>query len=544
MANFQFENIIPWGQTGGDTGLSSRLKLQRNFDKIKTWADALNIPSADSFTAWGRTFWQNGQPNTIDGTLTDVENIEMTGNIIFNDNSHIYEDSSRRLNLFGYEGILAKGNLTVDGAVVINDSSNFAPLVVKSSKVSGTSKWTGIDFNHIINDTDTFYGGIRMDAVNGHLMRYNSSHAPFIVWDSSDFDPSDFLTSHQSLADYITGIAAGSGLQADMLTVTWNGGTSTDHITVPFATQAGKLKMISAQKTSPTGANYIDILEGTFAFSCDNLTTTGTDNAGLQVGYSVDKWQITALGGHLFIRQNDDANGTPTEWTAWRTVLDSANWTSFIDLTTLATKTEVNAKQATLKAYDSRQSDPTGLEFDSIDGPLGVSGGRLYFNVLPLDGGTMTGDLNLGAHQLKFQSGSIENTTLDGGYMHLLSQGGQFHFHGSGGTYGTCVAAAFTQQSDIRLKDVTRRLKLSVEDIAEAPMIGFTWKGDENGKEHVGSVAQYWRDVLPQAVQEDADGSLSMDYGTIALASAVTAARKAVALEQRVSELERLLATK
>lgn len=43
MANFQFEDIIPWGQTNGDTGLSSRLKLKRNFDKIKAWADALNL---------------------------------------------------------------------------------------------------------------------------------------------------------------------------------------------------------------------------------------------------------------------------------------------------------------------------------------------------------------------------------------------------------------------------------------------------------------------------------------------------------------------
>lgn len=43
MATIQFEDIIPWGQTNGDTGLSSRLKLKRNFDKIKAWADALDL---------------------------------------------------------------------------------------------------------------------------------------------------------------------------------------------------------------------------------------------------------------------------------------------------------------------------------------------------------------------------------------------------------------------------------------------------------------------------------------------------------------------
>ena len=35
-----FEHIVPWGQPDGDTGLSSRLKLQRNFEKIKAWVDA------------------------------------------------------------------------------------------------------------------------------------------------------------------------------------------------------------------------------------------------------------------------------------------------------------------------------------------------------------------------------------------------------------------------------------------------------------------------------------------------------------------------
>ena len=34
-----FEDILPWGSEGGDTGLSARLKLKRNFEKIKMWFD-------------------------------------------------------------------------------------------------------------------------------------------------------------------------------------------------------------------------------------------------------------------------------------------------------------------------------------------------------------------------------------------------------------------------------------------------------------------------------------------------------------------------
>ena len=36
----QFEDILPWGSEGGDTGLSSRLKLKRNFEKIKMLLDS------------------------------------------------------------------------------------------------------------------------------------------------------------------------------------------------------------------------------------------------------------------------------------------------------------------------------------------------------------------------------------------------------------------------------------------------------------------------------------------------------------------------
>ena len=108
---------------------------------------------------------------------------------------------------------------------------------------------------------------------------------------------------------------------------------------------------------------------------------------------------------------------------------------------------------------------------------------------------------------------------------------------------GAARATRWDTSSDERLKDVTERLEPSAEAIAAAPIVTFRWK-EGDGNENLGTLAQYWQTVFPQAVHEGVDGLLSMEYSTIALASAVTAARKAVALEQRVSELERLLATK
>ena len=96
-----------------------------------------------------------------------------------------------------------------------------------------------------------------------------------------------------------------------------------------------------------------------------------------------------------------------------------------------------------------------------------------------------------------------------------------------------------TALSDIRKKNVTGEVELDVNAIALARLIRFTWKDRKFDKnEHVGGIAQEWQKILPEAVHESADGTLSMDYGAIGVISAVTLARKVVEQERRLEELE------
>ena len=96
-----------------------------------------------------------------------------------------------------------------------------------------------------------------------------------------------------------------------------------------------------------------------------------------------------------------------------------------------------------------------------------------------------------------------------------------------------------TALSDIRKKNVTGDVELDVKAIALARLIRFTWKDRKFDKnEHVGGIAQEWQKILPEAVHEAADGTLSMDYGAIGVISAVTLARKVVEQERRLEELE------
>lgn len=96
-----------------------------------------------------------------------------------------------------------------------------------------------------------------------------------------------------------------------------------------------------------------------------------------------------------------------------------------------------------------------------------------------------------------------------------------------------------TALSDIRKKNVIEDIELDVNAIALARLIRFTWKDRKSdiGK-HVGGIAQEWQKILPEAVHESADGTLSMDYGTIGMMAAVTLARKVVEQERRLEVLE------
>lgn len=104
---------------------------------------------------------------------------------------------------------------------------------------------------------------------------------------------------------------------------------------------------------------------------------------------------------------------------------------------------------------------------------------------------------------------------------------------------GYVTALNVTNLSDIRKKNVTGDVELDVNAIALARLIRFTWKDRKFDKaEHVGGIAQEWQKILPEAVHEAADGTLSMDYGAIGVISAVTLARKVVEQERRLEQLE------
>lgn len=144
---------------------------------------------------------------------------------------------------------------------------------------------------------------------------------------------------------------------------------------------------------------------------------------------------------------------------------------------------------------------------------------------------------------------STGSTSGNGGYI-------DFHFNDSSadytsrlieetsGTvklYGNFLATGgVTCLSDIRKKDVIEReVKLSIDDIANAPLIYYTLKGENAHKVRLGSVAQYWANILPETVNKGADGVLSMQYDVQALTSVIALAREVKRLKEEVERLKK-----
>ena len=155
----------------------------------------------------------------------------------------------------------------------------------------------------------------------------------------------------------------------------------------------------------------------------------------------------------------------------------------------------------------------------SIGGTLGVTGATTLSSSLSVTGNsTLTGYVGIG-------------TAASSSYALKVSGVA----YASTGVYS---AGYVTALSDIRHKDVKGDVGLTVSDVANAPAVKFLWKDRRQEGLQVGSIAQYWQKVMPEAVVEGADGELTMSYGVIALIAAIKTARKVEDLERRVNLLE------
>lgn len=88
------------------------------------------------------------------------------------------------------------------------------------------------------------------------------------------------------------------------------------------------------------------------------------------------------------------------------------------------------------------------------------------------------------------------------------------------------ASGSVTQNSDINLKNISKDVLISLNDIAEAPLFEFTYKNDENKRIHVGTSAQYWVEKNNWFCKKQDNGYYDMEIQNLALASAISIAKE------------------
>lgn len=132
---------------------------------------------------------------------------------------------------------------------------------------------------------------------------------------------------------------------------------------------------------------------------------------------------------------------------------------------------------------------------------------------------------------------NASNTFMLKGNVGIGTTSPSYKLHVSGQIYCT---GGFTFLSDVRKKNIIDYdVKLSVADIANAPLIHYTLKDDPLRRVRIGSIAQYWEKVLPESVNADKEGTLSMGYDVQAHTAVVVLARKVCELMEEVENLKK-----
>lgn len=141
----------------------------------------------------------------------------------------------------------------------------------------------------------------------------------------------------------------------------FNAGTITASLAgnADTATSAGALahKTLTTTTVNNTSGSYAFSIAATTGMS--QITTSSTDYVGLQIGDSVDKWQLTATGNSLFFRQNDNG-GTNTSWNTWTKILNNS---------TTSAGTNNAATLTWDTTYTIAKIDNTDIKFTTMEKP-------------------------------------------------------------------------------------------------------------------------------------------------------------------------------
>lgn len=363
-----------------------------------------------------------------------------------------------------------------------------------------------------------------------------------------------FYVCHYNTPYYV-GISYGSFSEQQIITSSSIGSQS-----VNYANSAGSVAWdnVSGKPSTFTPSthshDYLPLSGGTLTGNL-SFSNSGTEFRGINYGTmgDNDQWRIGGAatgsnGGYMEIATADDGNepiyvrqytGVFSSVARTLTLLDSSGNTNIPGNVDIQGDLDVYANEIWINGSSPR------LLFHYLNNSwanISMSGGEIYFNAANNSNqrcNIYTGTIYVGKTLEIYSSGNNTYFKQKG-----VTAPGDMCFEGSVEYQfdARIYAYSFENTSDIRKKNIIDNVKnINIYDIANAPLFKFTWKKENRySGQHVGSSAQYWRSVLPElvSIRNDADQTLGMQYDVIALASAITVAKKVVDHEERINILE------
>lgn len=205
----------------------------------------------------------------------------------------------------------------------------------------------------------------------------------------------------------------------------------------------------------------------------------------------------------------------------------------------------------------------TAAEIDATVDVVSPSSGNMYLKNTKYICGKNTNDVDLtllginSANQVNIAYGNVDALTNIYGkavaiHYGTRTQGILLNTSGNVGigvspttklhVNGVVKCTSVDTSSDETLKNKVGDIDISIEDIAAAPNVTFTWKEGEDTEDiHGGTYAQYWEKVTPYYVHGK-EGDKALDYGSLAVSCAIELAKEVVALKDENAKLKKELA--
>ena len=490
--------------------------------------------STTSKTAWGQTYWTSGGvPTNISGSLVDVSDVTI------NNNCSIYfkDSGGTTRSLFGFS---SSNNLGVGSGTVAAGGSTIIYGTNIVFRANGTS--TSDNAMYITSDKNVGIGtsspGYKLHVVG-----------TFGATGAASFGSTLSVTGASNLSG---NISTDGHIYMDNNKFIYSKNTSDTTVGI-LGFNTNNALTIGSGTTTSGGGTYI--YSGTTGIHFLVGGTASATNTAMEIdsSYRVYVPHNMYVKGNFFLSYDDEGIYLTGTGIAWHNA--SNTWTKTIMRFTSNGSVGMGTSEPayTLDIVGTLHTSSAMYAGGSI-----VTANHLYLNnnkhlyIKDSDDTdrdivwvTTSNNLHIG-----YGSAAASMSTYINGYTVVLRYGTS---RAAGLTIGNTglvsvskdltVGGEVTASSDERKKNIISNTKFSVKDIASARSILYEWNDDrdkDNEKKiHGGSIAQDWLGKADSFLSQDNDGWYSINYGALALCSAITIAREVVRHDDEITRLKK-----